>query len=173
MIAAVTQTLTEILVENSSLIRNVEIDLNHPQTRQDVRPALSLYLYELTKSNYNERGDRDYPSNTEHYIVDWYDLSFVIIPWDWTVLGQWQLLSEVLKSLLPYQLIVQDKLAPELRGFGDLPLKIATSIPSTAKWSKVRGGFFPPALYITIKTPFVVTKPSLSPKSRFFKTENG
>ena len=109
MIAAVIQTLTEILVENSPLIGNVEIDLNHPQTRHDVRPALSLYLYELTKSDHNYRGDRDCPLDTEHYIVGWYDLSFVIIPWDWKVLGQWQLLSEVLRSLLPHQLIVQDK----------------------------------------------------------------
>lgn len=158
MIAAVTQTLTEILMENSSLIKNIEIDLNHPQTRQDIKPALSLYLYELTKSNHDCRDDSYCPLDKEHYVVDWYDLSFVIIPWDWTVLGQWQLLSEVLKSLIPYQLIVQDKLAPELRGFGDLPLQIATSTPNTARWRKVQGSFFHPALYITIKTPFVVNR---------------
>ena len=158
MIAAVTQTLTEILVENSPLIENVEIDLNHPQTRQDIKPALSLYLYELTKSNHDCRENCYCLLDTEHYIVDWYDLSFAIIPWDWTVLGQWQLLSEVLKSLIPYQSIVQDKLAPELRGFGDLPLQIATSTPNTPRWGKVQSSFFNPALYITIKTPFVVNR---------------
>lgn len=165
MIAAVTQTLTEILVESSPLIKNVEIDLNHPQARQDIKPALSLYLYELTKSNHDCRENHYSPLDTEHYIVDWYDLSFVIIPWDWTVLGQWQLLSEVLKSLIPYQLIVQDKLAPELRGFGDLPLQIATTIPNTARWGKIQGSLFNPALYITIKTPFVVAR--LQSKSNY------
>ena len=158
MIAAVTETLTGILVENSTLIRNVEIDLNHPETRQDVRPAISLYLYKLTKSNHNLEQDDHRQLDTEGYIVDWYDLSFVIIPWDWTVLGQWQLLSEVLKSLIPYQLIAQDKLAPELRGFGDLPLQIATSVPDTIRWEKAWGSSFPPALYITIQTPFVAAR---------------
>ncbi len=158
MISAVTQTLTGILVENSPLIRNVEIDLNYPETRQDVRPAISLYLYELTKPNHNLQDDHHRQFDTESYIVDWYDLSFVIIPWDWTVLGQWQLLSEVLKSLIPYQLIAQDKLAPELRGFGDLRLQIATSVPDTARWEKALGLSFHPALYVTIQTPFVVAR---------------
>ncbi len=158
MIAAVTQTLTGILVENSPLIRNVEIDLNHPQTRQDVRPALSLYLYALTKTNHNLLDDCHRPIDNDRYIVDWYDLSFVIIPWDWTVLGQWQLLSEVLTSLIPYRLIAQDKLAPELRGFGDLPLHIATSMPDIARWEQALGLSLHPALYITIQTPFVVAR---------------
>ena len=158
MIAAVTQTLTGILVENSPLIRNVEIDLNNPQLRQDIRPALSLYLYALTKTNHNLLGDRHHQLDSDRYIVDWYDLSFVIIPWDWTVLGQLQLLSEVLTSLIPYRLIAQDKLAPELRGFGDLPLHIATSVPDNARWEQALGLSFHPALYITIQTPFVVAR---------------
>jgi hypothetical protein len=112
MIAAVTQTLTAILVENSSLIKNVEIDLNHPQTRQDIRPALSLYLYQPSQSSNRDRFCGNCSLDEKHYIIDWYDLSFVIVPWDWTTLGQWHLLSEVLKSLLPYKIIVQDKLAP-------------------------------------------------------------
>ena len=159
MIAAVTQTLTEILVENSSLIKNVEIDLNHPQTRQDIRPALSLYLYQLNQSSNRDRLGCDCSLDEKHYIVDWYDLSFVIVPWDWTVLGQWQLLSEVLKSLLPYKIIVQDKLAPELRGFGDLPLQIATSAPNHADWVD-RGSWFHPALYITVEAPFIIRLPA-------------
>ena len=158
MLAAVTQTLTGILVENSSLIRNVEIDLNHPQMRQDVRPALSLYMYALTKNNHNLLDNDYHQLGTDRYIVDWYDLSFVIIPWDWTVLGQWQLLSEVLTSLIPYRLIAQDKLAPELRGFGDLPLHIATSVPDTTRWDRALGISCHPALYLTIKTPFVVAR---------------
>lgn len=158
MIAAVTQTLTEILVENSPLIRNVEIDLNHPRMRQDVKPALSLYLYALTKTNPNTLNDRDRQLATEDYLVDWYDLSFVIIPWDWTVLGQWQLLSEVLTSLIPYKLIAQEKLAPELRGFGDLPIHIATSVPDNAKKDNALSLSFYPAVYITIPTPFMVAR---------------
>ena len=158
MIAAVTQTLIEILVENSPSIENVEIDLNHPQTRQDIKPALSLYLYELTKSNHDRQDNSSCSLNKERYFVEWYDLSFVIIPWDWTVLGQWQLLSEALKALIPYQSIVQEKLAPELRGFGDLSLQIATSIPDTARWRRVQSSFFHPALYITIETPFVINR---------------
>jgi len=158
MIAAITQTLTEILVENSPLIRTVEIDLNHPQMRQDVKPALSLYLYALTKTNPNTLNDRVRQLDSEHYLVDWYDLSFVIIAWDWTVLGQWQLLSEVLTSLIPYKLIAQEKLAPELRGFGDLPIHIATSIPDNARCEEALGISFHPALYLTIPTPFTVAR---------------
>ena len=81
----------------------------------------------------------------------------MIIPWDWTVLGKWKLLSEVLTSLIPYQLIAQEKLAPELRGFGDLTLQIATSVPDT-RWEKTFGISFHPALYITVQTPFVVAR---------------
>ena len=156
MIAAITQTLTEILVESSPIIRDIEIDLNHPETRQDVRPALSLYFYQLTKSRHHPDAHH-LEVDTERYILDWYDLSFVIIPWDWTVLGKWKLLSEVLNSLIPYQLITQEKLAPELRGFGDLTLQIATSVPDT-RWEKTFGISFHPALYITVQTPFMVAR---------------
>lgn len=157
MIPAIIQTLTEMLKENSPLIKAVNIDLNHPETRQDIRPALSLYLYELNRSQLHPQKNQPAQFDTENFIIDWYDLSFVIIPWDWTVLGQCQLLSEVLKSLIPNQSIAQEKLAPELRGFGDLTLRIATSVPDK-RWDLTRAWLRFPALFITVRTPFVIAK---------------
>ena len=164
MIAAVTQTLIEILVENSPLIGYVEIDLNHPQTRYEIQPsafaspALSVYLYRLAESKYKYPKSCYYQLNKQNYLVEWYDLSFAIIPWERTVLGQWQLLSEVIRTLIPYRSIAENKLAPELRGFGNLPLKIATSLPSNGESHQNSSSFFYPALYITIQTPFSVAK---------------
>jgi hypothetical protein len=86
--------------------------------------------------------------------IFWFDLSFVIIAWDWTIAGQQQLLSETLQLLLSYPMLREGELAPQLKGYGDLPVSVATVIPDVnALWNALKVPL-QPALYITIKTPF-------------------
>jgi hypothetical protein len=165
MITAVAQTLAELLVEGSSLIQTVSIDLSHPRKRRDVRPALSLYLYDIRKSirpsNFSFGKVANDPTNRQqsqtakdNSTVFWYDLSFIIVSWDWTNLGEQRLLSEVLLMLLKHRLINEKQLPNELKGYGDLSMEIATAIPDVVGLWKALGLPLQPALYITIQTPF-------------------
>ncbi|WP_013324425.1 Pvc16 family protein [Gloeothece verrucosa] len=167
MITAVAQTLADLLTRDSSLLSTVQIDLSHPSKREDVRPALSLYLYDLRKSDDEgdltaiERGEKDGHSNKlrqtrTNASVFWFDLSYMIIPWDWTNLGQQRLLSEVIQLLLSHSTVKENSLAPELQGYGDLSIRVASFIPDVpALWNALKLPL-QPALYITIKTPFPI-----------------
>lgn len=156
MITAVAQTLTELLSRGSPLLSTVQIDLSHPSKRVDVRPALSLYLYDLRQSmdENNVNGQQREAKNRIKREVFWFDLSFLIIPWDWTSMGQQHLLSEILQLLLSYPMLPEENLDPQLQGYGDLAMSVATVIPDvTALWNALRVPL-QPAIYITIKTPF-------------------
>lgn len=173
MITAVAQTLADLLTRDSPLLSTVQIDLSHPSKRVDVRPALSLYLYDLRKStdeddsNVIERVGKDGHKNKPvqaltNPSVFWFDLSYIIIPWDWTNLGQQRLLSEVIQLLLSHQTLRENSLAPELQGYGDLSIRVASLIPDVpALWNALKLPL-QPALYITIKTPFPIYSDHLS-----------
>jgi hypothetical protein len=154
MITAVAQTLANLLTKGSPLLSTVQIDLSHPSKRSDVRPALSLYLYDLRQSMDQDdlNSQRRVGDNFEE--IFWFDLSFVIIAWDWTNIGQQHLLSETLQLLLSHPILQEDDLDPQLRGYGDLPVSVATVVPDVmAFWNALKVPL-QPAVYITIKTPF-------------------
>lgn len=162
MIPAVVQTLANVLTE-SPLIRTVQIDLSHPSKRRDIKPAISLYLYDLREtvssgqlsvqavSDGLNSQDTSLPSTASS--VAWLDLTFLIIAWDWTALGEQHLLSEVLLLLLNRQHIDEEQLAPELKGYGDLPIKVNTSVLGGELLWQALGIPLQPALSISIQTP--------------------
>ncbi|ACK69261.1 conserved hypothetical protein [Gloeothece citriformis PCC 7424] len=166
MITAVAQTLADLLTRDSTLLSTVQIDLSHPSKRLDVRPALSLYLYDLRQSAEGNNSNVTNIEKDDHKnqlvqtvsnpSVFWFDLSYVIIPWDWTNLGQQRLLSEVIKWLLSHPTLRENSLAPELQGYGDLSIRVASLIFDVpALWNALKLPL-QPALYITIKTPFPI-----------------
>ena len=167
MIPAVTQTLADILVEGSSIIKKSHIDLSHPAKRQDIRPAISLYLYDLRESKMgNYQQSKCYSNsikdkyNINHTKVNskvfWYNLAFAIIAWDWTNIGQQHLLSEALHILLKNQSIDEQKLPSELKGYGDLFLEINTLDIDVVKFWKALKVAMQPALYLNVHIPFKV-----------------
>ncbi len=163
MITAVVLTLTELLTQESSLLTEVKIDLNHPSKREDIRPALSLYCYDIRESvepkcPSNPNSNPKQKEDLENFELCWFDLSFIIIAWDWTKLGEQSLLSETLKLFMQHRLISEDKLASELKGYGDLPMIISRSIPDINNFWQALDLPLQPAIYLTVKTPLKICR---------------
>jgi hypothetical protein len=162
MINAVALTLTQLLTQESYLLKTVKIDLSHPSRREDVRPALSLYFYDIRESlekkcDSNQEGKTYSTVNSKNSLY-WFDLSFIVIAWDWTKLGEQNLLSETLTLLIQHRLIREEKLASELKGYGALPMIVNRSIPDINNFWQALDLPLKPAIYLTVKTPFKILR---------------
>ncbi|MEC4803412.1 MAG: Pvc16 family protein [Jaaginema sp. PMC 1079.18] len=154
MIAAITQTLAEILVDGSSQISTEQIDLGHPGASTAPNPKLNLYFYQLCK-NTNKSGAAPDAIAQETKLTTWFDLYFIVTAWDCTVLSEQHLLSESLKLLLRHSHIPAKFLPSGLQSYRELPLKITanTAMKTAAFWAAL-GIPLRPALYVTITVPF-------------------
>ena len=164
MIPAVAQTLAKILAGGTSLISTEQIDFNHPGWRKNARPGLNLYCYDLRANSQVQQSQRQVessnthqqpPATTANSSTRWFDVSFLVSAWDYTVLGEQRLLSEALVLLLQHHLLNEELLAPELRGYGNLLLTVSTGhlTDTAALWSAL-GVPLRPALYIAVTIPF-------------------
>ncbi|OLP16633.1 hypothetical protein BST81_19530 [Leptolyngbya sp. 'hensonii'] len=159
MIPAVARTLANILAKGTSLSSTEHIDLNPPGPRVTGRSGLTLYCYDVCKSS-QVHAESLVPSiektqlTNEQYLLQWFDVSFLVSAWDYTVLGEQQLLSEALTSLVGHPSLPEEMLAPELRGHGDLPLVISLqpAINPVMLWTSL-GVPLRPALYVTVSIP--------------------
>lgn len=176
MIPAVVQTLAQILSNGTSMLSQEQIDFNHPQIHPNVKPALNLYCYDVRKSSLIWRvghqptwgiGPKPALDTLEPNSPHWFDLSFLVIAWDCTALGEQRLLSEVLQIFLNYRFLPEELLAPGLRGYGSLPIQVSTKALTdiTALWSAL-GVPLRPALHVTVAVPFTC-RPSKSPPATF------
>lgn len=163
MIPAVAQTLAELLANGTSLISTECIDFSHPGAQRSTQPRLNLYCYDL-----REKRRGCYPDPIlEHqagiqygnplydsYSQLWFDISFLVSAWDYTALGEQRLLSEALLLLLRHRSLQEEILAPELRGYGNLPMSLSTVQPSdpASLWNAL-GVPLRPALYVTVTIP--------------------
>jgi hypothetical protein len=154
MIAAITQTLAEMLVDGSSQIGTEQIDLGHPGRSQAPNPKLNLYFYELCKNTRLSRQTQPAIANGKE-ITTWFDLYFLVTAWDCTVLGEQHLLSETLRLLLRYSHLPEKFLPRTLQGYRELPIQITanTARETVAFWAAL-GIPLRPALYVTITIPF-------------------
>jgi len=175
MIPAVAQTLAEILACGTSLSSTEQIDFNPPCLQSAVESGLNLYCYNIRESNPLQPIDpRMALSMTceERTTIPgssspiWFDVSFLVSAWDCTALGEQRLLSEALILLLRHRLLREELLAPELRGYGSLPIKIASVSPiDTVALLNSLGVPLRPTLHITVTIPFDLNKaPPLNQK---------
>lgn len=178
MIAAVAQTLAEILAEGTSPISTELIDFHHPGTNQDIRPRLNLYCYNLRENTQIQNIDEQTPITRQNVCpatnpatntlsISWFDISFLVTAWDCTALGEQRLLSEVLNQLLLYRLLPEKLVVPELRGNvrGRLALRISDIgfSEAAALWSALKVPLRS-ALYVTVSVPLNSQKQPLIPK---------
>ena len=175
MIPAVAQTLAEILACGTSLNSTEQIDFNPPCLQSAAELGLNLYCYNIRESNplqpvdpriaFNTNCEERTPISSNSSPV-WFDVSFLVSAWDCTALGEQRLLSEVLILLLRHRLLREELLAPELRGYGSLPIKIASVSPiDTVALLNSLGVPLRPTLHVTVTIPFDLNKaPPLSQK---------
>ncbi|MBD2742218.1 Pvc16 family protein [Coleofasciculus sp. FACHB-1120] len=158
MIPATAQTLAEILAEGISLLSTEQIDFNHPGRREDVRPVLNLFCYNIGENSqvdHRINQEKPHPPTFGKYSPLWFDISFLVSAWDHTALGEQRLLSEALMLLLRYRWLPEELLAPSLRGYGSLSMTISAVglIDAVALW-RALGVPLRPALYVTVTVPF-------------------
>jgi len=174
MIPATAQTLAEILAGGTSLLNTEQIDFNHPGMRQDIRPALNLYCYNIGENGQIDR--RLNPEKTHTGTLNgsplWFDISFLVSAWDCTALGEQRLLSEALTMLLPHRPIAEELLVPALRGHGNLSMIVSAIgfIEAAALWSAL-GVPLRPALYVTVTVPLTLQGEPNTPKEVVKKRE--
>jgi len=182
MIPAVAQTLAEILAGGTALISTEQIDFNHPGVRQDIRPSLNLFCYNIQQNERVQMGrgqieDRDSQCNshlaTAHRPTVWFDVSFLVSAWDRTALGEQRLLSEALTLLLSYQILPEELLAPALRGYGNLSITVSAfgTIDAAILWNAL-GVPLRPALYVTVTIPFNTRSAPNTPGDRIVAKQN-
>lgn len=165
MIPAIAQTLAEILAGCASLEGTEQIDFSHPGIRQDWRPGLNLYCYNLRESDSTQTFNSSAAPPNGHFSKStlqceqslWFDVSFLVSAWDFTSLGEQRLLSEALVLLLRHRLLREELLTPTLRGHGDLSMTVSAIQPIDAisLWNAL-GVPLRPALCVTVAVPFGV-----------------
>lgn len=165
MLVSILQTLAEILAGGTSLTSTEQIDFNRPSSRQndDVGPVLNLYLYDIRESKQGQPFDeqderklsRQMPTPAVNWSPSWFDVSLMVTAWDRTSLGEHHLLSEALNLLLRHTSLQEEFLASELRGYGNLPMTVASTpaIELGTLWSALSIPLRP-ALYLTVTVPF-------------------
>lgn len=163
MIPAIARTLARILVDGTSLSGTEEIDFDPPSQTLIGRTGLTVYCYNIRENSQTLlescQGRACNEALSVHPELDnlrWFDVSFLVSAWDSTALGEQQLLSEALSSLLHHRYLQRDILPPELQPYERLPFVISPipAIDPVMLWSSL-GLPLRPALYVTVTTPIV------------------
>jgi hypothetical protein len=175
MIPAVAQTLAKILADGTSLRSTEQIDFNPPAATPIRRSGLTVYCYNIqecqptTATPWPETG---YGAATwtqlETSTQRWFELSFLVSAWDYTALGEQQLLSEALRSLLQHDWIYSSDLAPKLQSGEPSAFKIASTpeVDAIALWQSLEQPLRP-ALYITVTVPVFFPHSPTLPRRAF------
>ncbi|MEB3212769.1 MAG: Pvc16 family protein [Leptolyngbyaceae bacterium] len=163
MLPAVSKTLANILVHDTSLNDSECISFNPPGEKLTGHPGFHIYCYSVSERVPDHGSDTvsspvpktlncaDLFSNDS---LHWFDICFVVIAQGYTQLGKHQLLSEALSSLLKHRFLDEEYLAPELQGLGKLSITITQSsmIHPSVLWQSL-GVPIRPALYVTVTVP--------------------
>lgn len=162
MIPAVTQTLAEILSGGTSSITKDQIFFNHPNVDQERTVGVNLYCYDVRESlpcpPQFTPGEGNSVQDTkleQKASSTWFDISFLVSVWDFTALGEQQLLSEVLMLLSRHQFLPIEYLSPALQGYGRLPMRVSTGrLMDPIKLWHALGAPLRPALHVIVTIPF-------------------
>jgi hypothetical protein len=174
MIFAATQSLAEFLTNTLPMIEKEHISFEHPQVLptyrllESYKPCLNLYCYHIQESWCSHQAPTNRPSSEVlsplevqlDRIVDttasyrWFELTFLVSITDRTVLGEQHLLSDVVELLSNHHFLPEPVIAPELRGLGQLPLRISNpAIDDTITLWQVLQAPLRLSLQITLTVP--------------------
>lgn len=163
MIPVIAKNLAQILVDGTSLSSTEQIDFSPPSTDLIGQSALTIYCYNIQESRSSGSDalqlwgcNAPFMTQIDFKSLRWFELSFLISAWDYTVLGEQQLLSEALLSLINHPSLPLTLLLPELQIVEELPLEIssAPTIDPVMLWYSL-GLPIRPAVYLAIKVPIL------------------
>jgi hypothetical protein len=159
MIPAIAQAIANVLVAGTSLTSTEQIDFGHPGREVGETPRLTVYFYEIQEANFSHSDqpllDSQHDPVAPNTRLRWFNVAFVLIAWEHTMLAEQRLLSETLTHLLRYQSIPAEFLPPALQNVGHLPMQVSTfSLSNTDAFWQVIGIPLRPALQLIVTTPF-------------------
>jgi Pvc16 N-terminal domain len=161
MIPAVAQTLASILADRTSLRSTEQIDFNPPNPALIGKAALTVYCYHIqacSPAPFEPPCDRDcHPWLAVHSTAlsqPWFELLFLITAWDFTILGEQQLMSEALSALLCQEWVYRDRQSPDAQHHEDILFKVSSTptVDPIQLWQSLNVPLRP-AIYITISVP--------------------
>jgi hypothetical protein len=174
MLNSILQTLAEMIAGGTMLTSTEQIDFSHPSSLMENNSdsSLNLYLYDFRVSkkmpNAGRQVERSFdgatPSADVRSAPIWFDVSLLITARDRTVLGEHQLLSDVLTLLVRYRFLREEFLTPDLRGHGNLLLSVTHEPPIdvASLWNSLSTSIRP-AIYLTVSVPLNVWRKTTVP----------
>ncbi|GAA4807863.1 DUF4255 domain-containing protein [Streptomyces ziwulingensis] len=167
MIHEVDEVLKELLGGGVLAGSGIDVSLEAPTREWSARrngPVLNAYLYDI-REDVARRQRGHLPVHDERDIVikrrqppRWFRLSYLVTAWTKQPQDEHRLLSAILATLLPRELLPPAQLPPSLRALGlSVPLTVA-SIQTEARslaeiWSAL-GGELKPSLDVVVTAPF-------------------
>lgn len=157
MIPVVAQSLAKVLADGTSLSSLEQIDFNPPNSSLIGQSALTVYCYDVREcfaATENTKSSAVLCSGSTFKALRWFKLTFLISAWDYTALGEQQLLSEALASLVDRHLLRLNCVSSDFQESEEFPIEIlSTPTPDSAMlWSSL-GLPIRPALYVTVTIP--------------------
>ncbi|MFE0382021.1 DUF4255 domain-containing protein [Streptomyces inhibens] len=167
MIHEVDEVLKEVLGSGALEGSGIEVSFDVPTRDWAARrnaPVINAYLYDIREDVSRRQGGRA-PVRDERDIVvrrrrapRWFRLSYLVTAWTKTPRDEHRLLSAVLATLLPHELLSPQQL-PGALGLLGLPVPVMVgSVPTESRslaeiWSAL-GGELKPSLDVVVTVPF-------------------
>ncbi|MFF4243631.1 DUF4255 domain-containing protein [Streptomyces sp. NPDC001822] len=168
MIHEVDDILKGLLVRGAFAGSDVEISFDAPTRDWAARrnaPTIDAYLYDIREdTNRRQRGKvsvRDEQGIVlgQHQPPRWFRLSYLVTAWTKRTQDEHRMLSAVLHTLLPKEILPPEDLTGTLAGLGlSVPLTVAglyTEARSLADIWSALGGELKPSLDVVITAPFL------------------
>ncbi len=157
MIPVVAQSLAKVLAAGTSLSGLEQIDFNPPSSNLLGQSALTVYCYDIQECLVAAENTKSYAvlcSGSVLKSLRWFKLAFLISAWDYTALGEQQLLSEALASLADCHLLRLNSASSDFQESEEFPIEILSTPTSDSVmlWSSL-GLPIRPALYVTVTIP--------------------
>ncbi|MFE9768365.1 DUF4255 domain-containing protein [Streptomyces sp. NPDC005808] len=167
MIHEVDEVLKRLLSGGALAGSGIDVFFDAPTNDWAARrngPAVNAYLYDIREdANRRQRGAVSIRDERDIVIKRrqpprWFRLSYLITAWTKQPQDEHRLLSAVLATLLPREMLTADELPPSLAALGlSVPLSVA-GIQSEARsmaeiWSAIGGGL-KPSLDLVVTAPF-------------------
>lgn len=167
MIHEVDEVLRKLLGGGALTGSGIDVSFEVPNRDWSARrsgPVINAYLYDI-REELSRRQRGQLPVRDARDVVvrrrqppRWFRLSYLVSAWTKAPLDEHRLLSAVLATLLPHELLPAEELPPSLRSLGfAVPLTVATA-PAEARslaeiWSAL-GAELRPSLEVMITVPF-------------------
>lgn len=137
MLPAVAYTLADFLSSGLPAINTESIRFEHPSFTSTGYPSINLYLCDIRRSRHTPTTstaisaldrvqglDRHRQLAQPTRLAAWFNVSFLLTVQEHTHLAQERLLTATMNHCLQYPYLSRHQLAPTLRGYGRLPLRV-------------------------------------------------